>query len=189
MKTAITPCTEALLQLFFEALSDEDAEVQSNAAFAIGLLVEHSSLDLSPHYMHVLAALRPHFTVAPNPPAAKLNARDNAAGAVSRMIVRNTSAVPLDQVLPVLFAALPLKNDYLENRPVFQAIFHLFRSSPTVIVPYIDQLLPVFAFVLEPGPDQLGDETRIELLNLISAINSENPAKIQASGLSFHVNK
>ena len=185
MKEAITPSTQPLLELFYQALSDEEPEVHSNAAFAVGVLVEHSTVDLSPQYLHLLAALRPHFEVAPDAPAAKFNARDNAAGAVSRMIIKNTTAIPLDQVLPVIVGVLPLKNDFLENRPVFRALFHLFRSAPDAVALYLDQLLPVFAHVLDPsGPDQLGDDVRAELIQLIRALNAENPLKIQAAGLA-----
>jgi hypothetical protein len=184
MKASVTPSTEPLLELFYRALSDPDAEVQSNAAFASGLLVEFSEVDLSPQYLHLLAAFRPLFVLLPNASAAKSNARDNAAGAVARLIIRNTAAVPLDQVLPVLVDALPLKNDYLENRPVFRALFQLFRAYPQTLYPYMDKLLQVFAHVLDPsGPEQIGDETRAELIALIGALNGENPAKVQAAGL------
>ncbi|KAH8108280.1 ARM repeat-containing protein [Phellopilus nigrolimitatus] len=189
MKEAITPSTEPLLSLFYQALSDEDAEVYSNAAFAVGLLVEHSAQDLSPQYQPLLTALHPHFSVPPNSIPAKYNARDNAAGAVARMIVRNAAAIPLADVLPLIIDALPLKNDYLENRPVFRALFLLFHTQPGVLIQYIDQLLPVFAHVLDPnGPDQLGDETRTELLNLVGALNAENPAKVRAAGITAFTN-
>ncbi|KAL5537253.1 hypothetical protein ACEPAF_1076 [Sanghuangporus sanghuang] len=187
LKSAVTPSTEVLFNLLFQALQDEDAEVYSNAAFAIGLLVEHSGHDLSPHFGAILTALRPLFNVESNAPSSKLAARDNAAGAVSRLIVRNTAAIPLDHVLPVLIGSLPLRNDFLENRPVFRAIFRLFRTQPTVVAPYTDQLLPVFAHVLDPsGPDQLGDETRGELINLVRALSAEDPGKIQAAGLAAY---
>lgn len=190
MKSSVTPSTEPLLELFHRALSDPDAEVQSNAAFASGLLVEYSEIDLSPQYLHLLAALRPLFSVAPNPSAAALNARDNAAGAVARLIIRNIVAVPLDQVLPVLIEALPLQNDYLENRPVFRALFQLFRRYPQTLYPYMDRLLQLFAHVLDPsGPEQIGDETRAELIALIGALNHEDPAKVQAAGLSLFVHR
>jgi importin-4 len=185
MKGAVTPSTEPLLELFYRGLSDPDDEVRSNSAFATGLLVENSEVDLSPQYRPLLAALRPLFVVTPDSPSAKLNARDNAAGAVARLILRNTAAIPLDQVLPVFLEALPLKNDYLENRPVFRALFHLFRANPQVLHPFIDRLLHVFAHVLEPSlPDQIGDETRAELINLIGALNAEDPGKVQAAGLA-----
>ena len=185
MKNAITPWTQFLMDLFFTALSDNEPEVQCNAAFASGLLIEHSDMDLSPQYLQILTALRPIFVVAPDAPAAKFNARDNAVGAVVRMIV---AAVPLDQVLPVFFDALQLRNGYLENRPVFRAIFHLFKTQPAVLHPYLDKLLQVFAFVLDPtAPDQVGDEIRAELIPLIGLLNREEPAKVQAAGLSAFV--
>ncbi|KAG6910038.1 hypothetical protein DXG01_013762 [Tephrocybe rancida] len=179
MKDAITPTTQPLLELFYRALSDPDAEVQSNAAFAVGQLVENTQHDLAPQYIQLLGALRPLFNAAPDAPAAKLNAKDNAAGAVGRLISRNTSAIPLDQVLPIFVSALPLKNDYLENRPVFRAIFHLFQTNGAALLPFLDRLLQVFGHVLDPSQeDQVGDDIRADLIQLIGAINAEDPAKL-----------
>ncbi|KAG5652615.1 hypothetical protein H0H81_004344 [Sphagnurus paluster] len=186
MKGAITPSTEPLLELFYRALGDSDAEVQSNAAFAIGQLVENTEVDLAPQYIHLLGALRPLFQVTPDSPTAKLNAKDNAAGAVGRLLVRNSAAIPLDQVLPIFVDALPLKNDYLENRPVFRAIFHLFRTNGAALYPFLDRLLQVFGYVLDPSqPEQVGEDIRAELIQLINAVNAEDPAKVQASGLAI----
>jgi len=188
MKGSVTPNTEPLLELFYRGLSDPDAEVQSNSAFATGLLVENSERDLSPQYLHLLAALRPLFNTTPDATSAQLNAKDNAAGAVARLIVRKTDAVPLEQVLPVFIDALPLKNDYLENRPVFRALFHLFRFSALALHPFVDRLLAVFAHVLDPSSeDQIGDETRAELIQLIGALNMEDPGKVQAAGLAAFI--
>jgi importin-4 len=185
MKSAITPSTEPLLELFYQALSDEEAEVQCNAAFAAGLLVENSEIDLSLQYLQLLAALRPLFVVSPEASSAKWKSHDNAAGAVARLIIRNTSAVPLEQVLPVLFDALPLRHDFLENTPVFKAIFHLFRVNAQALHPFVDKLLGVFAHVLDPSaPEQITDEIRAELIQLVGALNAEDPAKVQASGLA-----
>jgi importin-4 len=184
MKSEITPTTEPLLELFYQALSDDDSEVQCNAAFAVGLLVEHSQKDLSPQYLHLLSALHPLLEVPTNSPVTRWKVHDNAVGAVSRLIVRNAAAVPLDQVLPVLINALPLRHDFLENPPVFKAIFHLFGASPQALHPYSDRLLEVFRAVLEPSaPDQIDDETRAGLIELIGALNKEAPEKVQAAGL------
>lgn len=188
MKNAVTPWTENLFELFYRALADEEAEVQSNAAFASGMLIEHSEMDLSQQYAVLLGGLRPIFAVSSDAPAARLNARDNAAGAVARLIVRNTSAIPLEHVLPVLVDALPLKNDPLENRPVFRAIFHLFNTNPQAIVPYLDKLLVVFAYVLDPIQDEhIGQEMREELLNLIRTLNAQAPAQVQSAGLGAYL--
>ncbi|KAH9926267.1 ARM repeat-containing protein [Epithele typhae] len=189
MKNAITPWTQPLMDLFYRALGDEEPEVHCNAAFASGLLIEHSENDLSPQYITILAALRPMFIVPADAPSSVLNARDNAVGAVARMIVKNTAALPLDQVLPVFLNALPLQNDFLENRPVFRAIFHLFKTQPAVLHPHLDKLLHVFAFVLDPATaqDMVGDEIRAELISLIALLNREEPAKVQAAGLAAFI--
>lgn len=184
MKGSITPYTQQLLELFFRALGDEESEVLSNAAFATGLLVENSTLNLSQQYFRLLTALQPLFVVPENATSARLNAKDNACGAVARLILRDTAAMPLDQVLPLFTAALPLKNDYLENGPVFRALFLLFKTNGAALYPFMDRLLPVFAHVLDPkNADQLSDEVRVELIHLIELINREEPAKIQAAGL------
>ncbi|KAI0311667.1 ARM repeat-containing protein [Amylostereum chailletii] len=184
LKGAVTQWTQTLFELFYRALSDPDAEVQSNAAFAAGLLVENSERDLSQQYLPLLQVLRPLFDVPVDAPAARKNARDNAAGAVARLITKNAGALPLEQVLPVLFGALPLQHDRLENRPVFRAIFHLFRTQPQALGPYWDGLLAVFVQVLDPSvPEQIADETRAELIQLVGALGAQDAAKVQAAGL------
>ncbi|KAF9525156.1 armadillo-type protein [Crepidotus variabilis] len=188
LKGAITPHTDALLDIFFRALKDDENEVLSNAAFAIGLLIEHSEVDLSSHLGTILQALHPLFINIPEgAPSARLNAKDNATGAVARILEKYTTTIPLDQVLPIFVGALPLKNDPLENRPVFRAIFHLFKTNGQALFAYLDQLLPAFAYVLDPSQqkDQLGDdEVRSSLINLIGLINQEAPTKVQAAGLT-----
>lgn len=47
IKSAVTPHTEQLLQLFLKATGDEDETVRSNAAFALGVLVQNTQADLS----------------------------------------------------------------------------------------------------------------------------------------------
>ncbi|KAF8636402.1 hypothetical protein AX17_003584 [Amanita inopinata Kibby_2008] len=188
MKGAITPHTEFLLDLFFRALSDTEAEVLSNAAFAMGLLVEYSELDLSPQYANILSALRPLFDVTSEAPGPRLNAKDNAAGAVSRLIFKNRNAIPFDQVMPVFIGALPLTNDFLENTAVFRALFHMFRTDTAPLRPYTDRILRIFLHVLDPSnAEQLTDSTREELINLIGALHGESPQAIQEIGLAVYL--
>lgn len=188
MKEAISPHTQSLLGLLYDALNDSEYTVLNDAAFALGLLVEYSQVDLSQQYLQFLGALRPLFIVAPDAPALKLSAKDNATGAVGRLIVRNTAAIPLDQVLPIFIDALPLKNDYLENRPVFRALFHLFRTNGAALYPFMDRLLPVFTHVLDSsGEEQITESIRTELIHLIALINQEVPEKVQAAGLGRYI--
>lgn len=177
------------MDLFYRALSDEEPEVHTNAAFAIGMLIEHSQMDLSAQYVHVLGALRPLFMVGADAALNQINARDNAVGAVSRMVFKNPSAVPLDQVLPVLFTALPLTQDFLENRPFFRMLFNLFQTQPQVLQPYMDQILLLLAHVMDPSSetDQLGDDLRGEVIGLINVLFRESPDQIRKVGLEAFV--
>ncbi|KAG9036319.1 hypothetical protein FRB95_009241 [Tulasnella sp. JGI-2019a] len=181
MKGGITGFTQPILQLTFAALSDDDVEVRSNAAFAAGVLIENSDADISAdfQYMHILNALKPMFVVNEASTSPEFHGRDNAAGAVARMILKNSSALPLDQVVPVLYGALPLKNDYLENTPMYRSIFHLFRTNEALMMNYVDMLVPAFAHVLTPGGEvQLTDDVRAELVQLIQHLKATVPAKV-----------
>ncbi|KAL7336209.1 hypothetical protein PS15p_201573 [Mucor circinelloides] len=170
IKSAVTPHTERLLQLFVKACADEDQSVRSNAAYALGILTGNSQIDLGSQYPVILTALHPLFQNQPVP-----NITDNATGAVARLILARPEAVPLDQVLPVLISVLPLKADFAENEPVFNCLFSLFRANNTFIQSQIPNLLPVFHHVLG-NEDQLNESTRNELVELLRALNTQSPS-------------
>ncbi|KAI8388178.1 armadillo-type protein [Radiomyces spectabilis] len=169
VKSAVTPHTERLLQLFIKACGDEDQTVRSNAAFALGILTTHSQIDLSSQYNSMLTALYPLFHNQSLP-----NTTDNAAGSVARLILAHPDAVPLDQVLPVFTNALPLKADFAENEPVFNCLFQLFRSNNSFVFSHIPQFLQVFNHVLS-DEEQLNDSTRSQLIELLRALNAQSP--------------
>ncbi|CAN1240622.1 IPO4 [Linum grandiflorum] len=73
--------------------------------------------------------------------------RDNAAGAVARMIMTYPQSIPLDQVLPVLLKALPLKEDHEESMAVYSCISSLVFSSNSQIIALVPDLVNVFAQV------------------------------------------
>ena len=66
------------------------------------MLIENSAADFSSQYLPLLSALRPFFDVNADSPSAALHAHGNAAGAVARMITKNTAAVPLDHEISAL---------------------------------------------------------------------------------------
>ena len=124
MDGGVTPYTSSLLKLLLHRLGDENPEVKANAAFAIGLLVEHSNKDneIKKAYGEIFAKLEPLL--------GKEQSRelDNAAGCVARMISKHPDRVPLPDVIPSLISILPLKEDYEENTPVWQMILKLCKS-------------------------------------------------------------
>ena len=125
MGSEVTPSTGILLNLLLHRMSDEDSETKSNAAYAIGQLQGESDHDqvILKAFPTILGKLEPllHMDEA--------RAKDNAAGCVSRMIIKHQSHVPIPQVLPALVEILPLKNDFDENEPVYEMIVGLCKYS------------------------------------------------------------
>lgn len=158
--------------------------MRSNAAFAAGVLVENTEADLGPHFAALLSALQPFFSPPEHSAPAVYNARDNAAGALARMITKNPGALPLEQAVQVLVGVLPLQFDTIENRAVYNAIFGLFRAQPQLLMPHIDHLLRAFAYVLlDPShEDDTTDETKAELRELVHHLKSQVPDKVATAG-------
>lgn len=98
LKDGATPYTDALLHHLVRGFTDDETEVRSNAAFAVGALVENSQQDISSQYLNILISLRPYFEVAPGSDESLYIARDNAVGCVSRMILKNMSPPQIEQV-------------------------------------------------------------------------------------------
>lgn len=184
LKSGVTQFTQPLLEVISRGLRDEEPDVRSNSAFAAGVLIEHSQADLSGHYAEVVQVLQPFFSPPEHSAPAVYNARDNAAGAISRMITKNASAVPLEQALPLVVNTMPLQFDKLENKPVFNAIFTLFRVKAELLMPHIEHLLQAFAYVLlDPEhEDDLLPETKEELQALVAHLKQQMPDKVAAAG-------
>ena len=170
MGAGSTPYTVSLLKVILHRLSDEDAQVKSNAAFAAGVLVEHSQdvAAVTKVYPAILGKLEP---LLHTPESRQL---DNAAGCVARMILVHPDALPLKEVLPALVNRLPLKEDYEENIPVYQMLYKLFDSEQgralieeTGLRP---KLKPVFEKVLGDPEDQLTDVTRQLVSKMAAAL-------------------
>ena len=121
MGSAVTPHTSALLKVLLHRLGDEDVDVKANAAFAMGVLVQKSEKqqEVIRAYNQILTKLEPMLQDKPS------RQLDNAAGCVSRMIMKHKDRVPLNDVLPVLVGVLPLEEDFEENGPVYQMIVGL----------------------------------------------------------------
>ena len=121
MGPAITPFTTTLLKTILHRMSDEDPQTKSNAAFAAGLLQEKSTNDqeILKAFPTILSKLEPLLSTE------EARCKDNAAGCVSRMIMKHPSKIPIAQVLPALIDILPLREDFEENEPIYDMIVKL----------------------------------------------------------------
>lgn len=97
----------------------------------------------APLLTQLLHALHALFSPEEDP-----GARDNAAGAVGRMLaVLPQSVVPLDQVLPVLLSAVPLREDLGETTPIITALCCLLEGALSAVQQHVPQIVAAFGQV------------------------------------------
>ncbi|PLW29932.1 hypothetical protein PCANC_25290 [Puccinia coronata f. sp. avenae] len=171
--SAVSPFTEDVLTLGVKATKDDDVEVRSNAAFFLGLLAYWTTVDISSQYLSILKCLQPLFIV-PNDASREKSkrAKDNAAGAVARMILKNKAALP----------------------KCFEALFDLIQMSHPLVRTHFDHILAVFAHVLQNSvpavPKEkvmIPAETREQLVAVLRQLNSQVPNQLAACGLTAYI--
>lgn len=173
MDVGITPFTSTILQLLLKRLSDEDNQTKSNAAYAIGRLVEKSTDNntIKKAYPTILTKLEPLFSIK------ECRCTDNAAGCLSRLILAHQDQVPLSEVLPAFVnsGVLPLKEDFQENEPVWEMIITLYKQQNSIIQGLTPKLAPAMMAVLADQPeDQLSEELKTQLQSLVEHLKSMN---------------
>lgn len=163
MDDAVTGITSQLMTVLLKRMSDEDDQTKSNAAYAVGRLVEKSNdaQTLQKSWSTILQKLENLLTID------NARCKDNAAGCVSRLVLKNKAAVPLGDVLPALVNILPLKDDYQENEPVWKMIITLYHEQDSNILGLTPKLAPIMMSVLDEPVEQLTDEVRVELQGLV----------------------
>ena len=172
LEGAVTPFTPTIMNVLLKRLSDEDSQTKSNAAYAIGRLVEKSDdgATLKKAYPQILSKLENLLSIK------EARCMDNAAGCVSRLILKNKSGVPVSEVLPALVQSgvLPLKEDYQENEPVWKMIVSLYRDGDSTVQGLTKQLAPAMMSVLGDPEDQLTDETREQVQQLVEHLQKSH---------------
>ncbi|KAF9880602.1 karyopherin kap123 [Colletotrichum karsti] len=166
MGNAVTPFTEGLLPVLAHRLSDEDPLAKSNAAYAIGQLIFNSTQTdkTIPQYPAILQKLEPLLNIHES------RMVDNVSGCISRMMMVNPNPEFVERVLPAVVDVLPLKEDYEENAPIYQALFKLYDQQNPTVRQLTPKILPVLQSVLSPPEDQLDDETRQLVQKLVQAL-------------------
>ncbi|KAJ1972304.1 hypothetical protein H4R34_005452 [Dimargaris verticillata] len=169
LKEGVAPLTQDLLALFLQALSDTDAEVRSNAAFGLGVLVLHSPVDLTTQYPTVLSGL--HAIVSRKGHNAAKNVLDNACGALARVSLKGPQAVPLAELVTTIVSHLPLEADFAENEPIYDLLCALAAENHPAVQPHLAQLKAVFQHVLANASEQLQPEQAAKVQAVLSSLS------------------
>ena len=170
MEGAVTPYTSQMMNVLLKRMSDEDPQTKSNAAYAVGRLVEKSQDEgtIVKAYPQILQKLESIMHIT------ECRCQDNAAGCVSRLTLKHRNEVPIQQVLPTLVDSgiLPLKEDYQENEPLWTMIVQLYRDQDATVQQLTPRLAPMMLSVLREPEEQLTDEVREQLQALVEHLKS-----------------
>lgn len=168
---------QELLQVFTDRLAnDKSLEVRGNAAYGIGILIEHSSVDVSATYGPVLQLLYHLLSKTDEKASADdVETKDvvnrlyaNACGCVARMALKNELAVPLEHIMTPLLSHLPLQNAFEENTPILLLIVRLYETNNSLIMSKTDAIVSILALIFEK------DLERVKLVNESTLGREEN---------------
>ncbi|XP_056015924.1 importin-4-like isoform X2 [Ostrea edulis] len=176
--SATVPFLQKLYPLFIKFVKDSDEEVCSNAVFGLGCLCASCGNHLTGQYPEILKILLETMNKSSNE-----RVHDNVCAATCRMIMTGTSSLPLDQVLPTVLQCLPLKEDFEENKTVFECICQLYGRGEQELLKHIPKLLTVVAQVV--GTDQIKQDTQGLLIHFVKDLHTKFPAEFQAVQGSF----
>jgi glycine/D-amino acid oxidase-like deaminating enzyme len=145
-------------------LADPDDNVKRNAAFCGGVCCESLGAAVTSEYPAILQAISPLFSVDPSQGEASAACVDNAAAAVSRMIMASHNNVPLAQVLPILLRSLPLKVDMTENETVYTCLLGLLHMNQQDLLANSEELKRILSQATSDTSkvsDEIQDKLRI----------------------------
>ncbi|XP_062176605.1 uncharacterized protein LOC133881643 [Alnus glutinosa] len=144
MGSPIAGYVDRVMPMVLKELVSSEGTNRRNAAFCVGELCKNGGESTLKHYNEILQGLFPLFGESEPDNAV----RDNAAGAVARMIMVHPESIPLNQVLPVFLKVLPLKEDHEESLTVYGCVSTLVLSSNPQILTLVPELVNLFAQVV-----------------------------------------
>ncbi|XP_054274502.1 importin-4-like [Macrosteles quadrilineatus] len=172
------PCLQTyaqqLLTLLLTMTRDNNAEVRNNAIFALGELVYHGRDCVFPFYGEILHTLSTAVATETNP-----GALDNICGALARLIITNTDAIPLQQVVPVYVRYLPLREDFEENKWIYQSLGLLYQRGCEPLLQNLPAVISSCAHTLHNNHIEAGN--RHIIVNLLKSCHRDFPAEINTA--------
>jgi polyhydroxyalkanoate synthesis regulator protein len=144
MGPPIAGYVDRVMPTILKELASSEATNRRNAAFCVGEMCKNGGESTLKYYSDILRGLHPLFGESEPDNAV----RDNAAGAVARMIMVHPESIPLNQVLPVFLKVLPLKEDHEESMAVYSCVSTLVLSSNPQILSLVPELVNLFAQVV-----------------------------------------
>jgi len=110
-----------------EPPDDEVEQLVQNSAYCAGVLAAPGGDAALRHMQPLLTALQPLLHRSGDAVPHRLV--DNALGATARAVRGSAAHLPLDQIVPVAVAALPIREDYRENDVTLRTLMGVFGDG------------------------------------------------------------
>lgn len=101
---------------------------------------------------------------------------DNICGTLARLIISNSSLVPIKDVLPVFISYLPLRQDYVENEIVYKSLELLYRQGNEVLLQFLERVILTALTVLQKN-QYAKDEVREQIFAFVRQVRQDFPEK------------
>lgn len=101
---------------------------------------------------------------------------DNVCGTLARLIISNSSLVPIKDVLPVFISYLPLRQDYVENENVFKSLELLYRQGNEILLQFLERVILTALTVLHKN-QYAKDEVREQIFAFVRQVRQDFPEK------------
>ena len=146
---AAAPCAPVAMPFVLRELASKDSGNRRNAVFLAGVLMQAGGASSAQHLQALLPAMAPLLSEG-EPDAA---VRDNAASAVTRIMVSGAVAGDMRELMLALLAALPLREDMEEAETTYGNLCALLRRGDPALSPFVPRILLIFGeFAAQPPP-------------------------------------
>jgi hypothetical protein len=136
-----------MLKLLSEGLRDASAvnSVRRNCAYALGTFISATGTQLVDHFKEFLQWLRP-LCIRPENQGFEDGGADvdNALTAVCHMIRASPEHVPLSEMLPIILAAMPIREDFGEAVNIYKCLYELLQASNPTAISCLTPILACF---------------------------------------------
>ena len=132
-----------------ERIRDQAGKGSAHAIYGMGELALHGGDPVRAHFPAILQTLSSQLAAEKDP-----RCLDQIVGAVCRLIIAHKEGVPVQQVLPVVFEYLPLREDMEEYEAVLGAINVLFADRVEIVMAAMPKLLEICASVYDKKVSQ-----------------------------------
>jgi len=165
-----------------QAASDEYL-TKSNAAFAIGVLVQRVGASGSINLIEALQALQPLLDRESQQP----RTADNAVSSVARIMMTGDASLPMFECAKALYSSLPLQEDMSEAPSAYGGMFYLFQQhTEDVALPHVEHAVRVCLLALQtPLDNDVVTSNLASLLRQLAQMSPNLRSLVEASAVEY----